>query len=221
MFLTFVGTNQDPTEPFGMEELLHATQEVENTVNEEGNASESLALKEQEKTFRAYDSTVQEIINEQDKVIGLQEEIVTASKLLGGLLTVSERNSIKEEVNKAKEVFNLHIRDKKSLCDIHDIFNPHLFKDLVDGVRTACPTITNILEQLVLSSNTSRNTIKTESLKMKATVHLLASLLDVRDQHSRNDIPLLFGLLCICYGAGPAMIRILQRIGLSESFPTL
>lgn len=193
MFLTFVGTNQDPTEPFGMEELLHATQEVENTVNEEGNASESLALKEQEKT----------------------------SKLLGGLLTVSERNSIKEEVNKAKEVFNLHIRDEKSLCDIHDIFNPHLFKDLVDGVRTACPTITNILEQLVLSSNTSRNTIKTESLKMKAAVHLLASLLDVRDQHSRNDIPLLFGLLCICYGTGPAMIRILQRIGLSESFPTL
>lgn len=221
MFLTFVGTNQDPTEPFGMEELLHATQEVENTVNEEGNASESLALKEQEKTFRAYDSTVQEIINEQDKVIGLQEEIVTTSKLLGGLLTVSERNSIKEEVNKAKEVFNLHIRDEKSLCDIHDIFNPHLFKYLVDGVRTACPTITNILEQLVLSSNTSRNTIKTESLKMKAAVHLLASLLDVRDQHSRNDIPLLFGLLCICYGAGPAMIRILQRIGLSESFPTL
>jgi hypothetical protein len=56
---------------------------------------------------------------------------------------------------------------------------------------------------------------------MKAAVHLLASLLDIRDQHSKNDIPILFHLLCICYGAGPAWIRPLQRLGLSESFPVL
>lgn len=44
---------------------------------------------------------------------------------------------------------------------------------------------------------------------------------DVRDQHAGNDIPLLFGLLCICYGARAAMIKILQHIVLFKSYPTL
>ena len=78
-------------------------------------------------------------------------------------------------------------------------------KKLVTDIKMRCPTITNILQQLVISSSTSRNTIKTESMKMKAAVHLLSSLLDVKDRHSKNDIPLLFGLLCLCYGAGPAI----------------
>ena len=79
----------------------------------------------------------------------------------------------------------------------------------------------SILEQLVLSANVTRNTMKTPRMKMKAAVHLLGSLMDVRDQNANNDIPILFGLLCLCFGAGPSMIGLLQRLGLSKTYPVL
>ena len=168
-----------------------------------------------------YDQSVQQIIAEQEEVIKLQEEIISTGSFLGGLLTLSERTCIRKEVDNAKDIFNLHIHDNNYSNDLSDVFDPCLFQRLVVDIKAKCPTITNILEQLVLSPNISRNVIRTENLKMKAAIHLLASLLDIRDQHAKNDIPLLFGLLCICYGAGPSVIRILQRLGLTESFPTL
>jgi hypothetical protein len=189
--------------------------EAETKLRQQGND------KDLKTSFIGYDSCVQRIIAELENVVGLQDKIVSTGGLLGGLLSVSERNSIRDEVVKAKNIFNLHVRDDNASNDLRCIFDPMLFQNLVIAITTACPTITNILEQLVLTSNTGRNVIKTETMKMKAAVHLLASLLDIRDQHARNDIPILFGLLCICYGAGPAVIRVLQRLGLTESFPTL
>ncbi len=185
-------------EPFDMQELMGVTRQ--------GNVTSTSATEEEEninisnENFIEYDKCVQKIIDEQEEVISLQDDIVSTGGYLGGLLSLSERNSIKTEVDKAKKLFNLHIRDDNSLKDLRHIFDPLLFQRLVTGIKTACPTITNILEQLVLSSSTSRNIIKTESMKMKAAVHLLASLLDIRDQHSKNDIPMLFGMLCICMG---------------------
>lgn len=105
--------------------------------------------------------------------------------------------------------------------DLAGKFDPLLFHKLVQQLGEECPTITNILEQLVLSYNTSRNTMKTVSMKMKSAVHLLAQLIDICDQRSGNDIPVLFGLLCMSYGAGPSMIQLFQHLGLSESFQVL
>ncbi len=207
--------------PFDMQELMGVTRHLEENVTSTSATEEEENINISNENFIEYDKCVQKIIDEQEEIISLQDDIVSTGGYLGGLLSLSERNSIKTEVDKAKKLFNLHIRDDNSSKDLRHIFDPLLFQRLVTGIKTACPTITNILEQLVLSSSTSRNIIKTESMKMKAAVHLLASLLDIRDQHSKNDIPMLFGLLCICYGAGPAVIRVLQRLGLTESFPTL
>ena len=211
----------DNEEFMSLEELLSETRELEDSVPTPATTdSSSEKLSELRKSFIDYDNQVKELINKQDEVISLQQDIVSTGRLLGGLLSLSERNVITSEVDKAKQLFNLSLRENKGK-DISDIFNPLLFQNLVSDVKSTCPTITNILEQLVLTHNTSRNVTKTESIKMKAAVHLLASLLDIRDQHCKNDIPILFGLLCICYGAGPALIRPLQRLGLSESFPVL
>ena len=204
-----------------LKELLSEKRELEDSIPAPATTdSSSKKLSELQKSFIDYDNHVKELMNMQDEVISLQKDIISTGRLLGGLLSLSERNVITSEVNKAKQLFNLNLRENKG-NDISDIFNPLLFQNLVSGLRSTCPTITNILEQLVLTYNTSRNVMKTESMKMKAAVHLLASLLDIRDQHSKNDIPILFGLLCIYYGAGPALIRPLQRLGLSESFPVL
>ena len=107
------------------------------------------------------------------------------------------------------------------MVDILEKLDPLYFNNSLERLRCECPTIVNILEQLVLSSNASRNTRKTEHNKLKCSVHLLSSLMDVRDQYGSNDIQVLFGLLCLSFGVGPKMIEMLQRIGLSESFPVM
>ncbi|CAB4000436.1 Hypothetical predicted protein [Paramuricea clavata] len=172
------------------------------------------------KSLNEYDANVQDIIKLQEHVIATQHKIISSGSFLGGLLSLSEKNAIKSEVNQAKQIFNLKIRENKRK-DISEVVNPLLFQQLLVDIKNACPTITAVLELLVLTNNTSQNVLKTENVKMKATVHLLASMIDIRDQHGNNDFPLLFGLLCLCYGAGPSLIRMLQCLGLSESFPML
>ena len=66
-----------------------------------------------------YDQSVQDVIVEQEKVIKLQEEIIS------------------------------------------NVFDPFLFQRLVVDIKAKFPTITNILGQLVLSPNVSRNVIRT------------------------------------------------------------
>jgi hypothetical protein len=87
--------------------------------------------------------------------------------MLGGLLYV-----IESEVNMAKKVFNLGLRSGETK-DLMTILNPLLFQDTLKRLRSTCPTIVSILEQLVLSPNATRNVIKTPDMKMKAAVHLL------------------------------------------------
>ena len=167
-----------------------------------------------------YERSAQRTIKKQEEVISLYKDIVGSGSLLGGLLSLTERKVINEEVKKVKTMFNLNMRTNK-VIDLANVFDPFLFQNLVVRIKEECPTIANILEQLVLSPNASRNVIKTEDMKMKAAVHQLASLIDVRDQNGKNDIPILFGLLCLCYGAGYSMIGLLRHLGLSESYPVL
>lgn len=167
-----------------------------------------------------YERSVQRTIKKQEEIISLYKDIVGSGSLLGGLLSLTERKVINEEVKKVKTMFNLNMRTNE-IIDLSNVFDPFLFQSLVVQIKEECPTIANILEQLVLSSNASRNVIKTEDMKMKAAVHHLATLIDVRDQNGKNDIPILFGLMCLCYGAGYWMIGLLQHLGLSESYPVL
>jgi hypothetical protein len=187
-------------------------------------AQEKTALAEQFSKLgdkiELYEKTASAIISTQDEIIYSYKEIVDSGNLLGGLLTISEKDAITGEVEKLRTILNLGLR-AKGVVDIAEKFDPMLFSNIAHKVQHQCPTITNILEQLVLTRNTSRNTLKTADMKMKASIHLLASLMDVRDQHAGNDIPILFGLVCLCYGAGPSMIQIMQHLGLSESFQVL
>jgi len=143
-----------------------------------------------------YEHTACELVSKQDKPIMLYKDVVDNGTLLGGLLSLSERNAIIKEVREAKGIFNLGVRNKDAV-DLIEVFDPLLFNKLLNKLKVKCPTNTNILEQLVLSRNASRNTIKTPTMKMKAGVHLLASLLDIRDQRGSNDVPILFGLFWI------------------------
>ncbi|KAK3745425.1 hypothetical protein QZH41_010249, partial [Actinostola sp. cb2023] len=173
-----------------------------------------------EAAFNAFETQANSISSKQDDIINLYKEILDSGELIGGLLSLSERNTIREEIKKVEVIFNIGLKTNE-VVDLLDKIHPSFFNQMVEKMKKGCPLITNILEQLVLTSNASRNKKKTVSMKMKASVHLLSSLMDVRNQKAGNDIPLLFGLLCLCYGAGPSMIEVLQHLGLSESFPEL
>ena len=168
-----------------------------------------------------YITVTEKIILNQQETIQHYKEIVNTGKLLGGLMTVSERKNIQAEIPHIRRIFNPGLRNEKEVTDIIEILDPHMFVRMLSELKQDCPTIMNILEQLVLSSSASRNVHKTISVKLKASVHVLASLMDIRDQNAKNDIPVLFGLLCLCCGTGPSLIEFLQHLGLSESHRVL
>lgn len=177
-------------------------------------------VKRLEDLDKMHQRQAQTVCKLQEEIINLYKEILDEGELLGGLLSTSERNVMQEEVKKAKTIFDLGLRTNE-VIDLIDKIDPFIFDEMVNNLKKECPMITNVLEQLVISDNTSRNIKKTATMKMKASVHLLSSLMDVRSQKGGNDVAILFGLLCICYGAGPSMIEILQHLGLSESFQLL
>ena len=97
-------------EPFDMQELMGVTRQLEENVTSTSATEEEENINISNENFIAYDKCVQKIIDEQEEVISLQDDIVSTGGYLGSLLSWSERNSIKTEVDKAKKLFNLHIR---------------------------------------------------------------------------------------------------------------
>lgn len=167
-----------------------------------------------------YDEQVANIFQRQEEVIDLYKDILDIGNLLGGILSLSERKQITYEVQRTKEILTLGIRSKQTV-DVLNVLDPSLFNKLLEKLKAQCLTIVNVLEQFVLTSNASRNTRKTEHTKLKASIHLLSSLMDIRDQNGANDLQIIFGLLCLSFGAGPRIIEVLQHLGLTESFPVM
>ena len=132
-----------------------------------------------EDKFTMYKEKAGTILSEQEAVINLYKDILEHGSLLGGTLSLSERQNVQNEINKIKLIFNLGIRDEKNTQDLMQFLDPSLFQNLLSEVKLQCPMLITILEQLVLSSNASRSKRKTPEIKMKAAIHLLASMLDV------------------------------------------
>ena len=59
-----------------------------------------------------YEKTASDLMYMQDEVIDSYKEIVDSGNLLGGLLTISERDVITGEVEKVREILNLGLRSK-------------------------------------------------------------------------------------------------------------
>ena len=57
--------------------------------------------------------------------------------------------------------------------------------------------------------------------KLKCGVNALALLLSVPNQKFSNNVRLLFGVLCISYGAGKQFINMLNAMGLSPHWDTM
>ncbi len=81
-----------------------------------------------------YERSAQHTIKKQEEVISLYKDIVGSSSLLGGLLSLTERKVINEEVKKVKTMFNLNMRTNK-VIDLANVFDPFLFQNLVVRIK--------------------------------------------------------------------------------------
>ena len=134
------------------------------------------------------------------------------------VLSAEQTKSIVKELKILEDICNTGIHSGKNDTEL---IKPSLFKDFSLAVGERCPLLKNIIETLVVSNACERNVHKTNEKKMLCGYHALALLLNVRNSNCCSDFPLLFGLLCLSYGAGKQFINMLQSIGISLHFDTM
>lgn len=135
-------------------------------------------------------------------------------------LTLHQQMAIKDEMKLFEKVCEKDIRTGSSLQSFENI-HPALFKDILAEVGANCPLIHEILETLVVTNPRSRNILKTNNHKMMCALQLLGFMSNIRNSNARVCFPLMFGILCISYGAGKRFIDMLQSMGLSLHWNTM
>ena len=82
------------------------------------------------------------------------------------------------------------------------------------------PLIFSILQTL-LASDPRKRVHKSPDYKIKCGINALALLLSVHNEKFSNDVRLVFGLLCVSYGAGKQFVNMLHKIGLTSHWDTM
>lgn len=135
-------------------------------------------------------------------------------------LSGHQKATIKDEIRVLEGLCNTNIRDG-SAQEAYENITPSIFHEFTQAVQEKCPLIHELIETLVLSNQQERNVHKTNSHKMLCGLQTLAFMVNIRNSNARNCFPLLFGLLCISYGAGKQFIDMLQSMGLSLHWNTM
>ena len=135
-------------------------------------------------------------------------------------LTEQQKASIKSEMRLLEHICDKNICGSSVLESSSNI-NPMLFKEILYAFTDRCPFVFEIVESLVISNPVSRNILKTNAHKILCGLQTLGFISNIRNSKTQNCFPLMFGLLCISYGAGERFIDMLQSMGLSLHWNTM
>jgi hypothetical protein len=135
-------------------------------------------------------------------------------------LSDKQKNTVKLEMKVLEDICDTNIRGS-SVHDTSNTIGATLFKDILEAVCEKCPLIYDMVKTLVISNPLSRNLLKTNAHKMLCGLHTLGIISNIRNSKTRNCFPLIFGLLCISFGAGKQFIDMLQSMGLSLSWKSM
>lgn len=135
-------------------------------------------------------------------------------------LSKHQKATIKYEMKVLEGLCDKNIRGS-SAQESSDNISPSLFKEILETVHEKCPLVNEMLEALVISNPVSRNLLKTNAHKMLCGLQTLGFIGNIRNSRTRNCFPMMFGLLCISYGAGKQFIDMLQSMGLSLHWNTM
>lgn len=136
-------------------------------------------------------------------LINAYESEISRLKMEGShdQLSKRQKSTVREEMKVLERLCDTNIRDGSSQ-EAYDSVSPHLFKEFTEEVQERCPLIHEVIETLVISNQQERNVYKTNSHKILCGLQSLAFMVNIRNSNARNSFPLLFGLLCVSYGAG-------------------
>lgn len=180
----------------------------------EGMAEVQVLLAEFTREARERDQLMKTLLN------NFETELANAQVVDHARLTKQQTEVAVKEMKTLEEICNLGVRSCQDV-DVADLISPTIFQEFVNAVSDKCPLLRNIVETLVISNSTERNVNKTNEQKLLGGHHALALLLNTRNSKCLNDFPLLFGLLCVSYGAGKRFINMLQSVGMSLHYNSL
>ena len=203
-----------------IQQKLLATEEVMRQAWErlaiatEGMADVQLLLAEFTREARERDKLIKTLMN------NLETELTNAQVVNHARLTKQQTEVVVKEMKTLEETCNLGVRSCQDV-DVTELNSPTIFQEFVSAVSEKCPLLRNIMETLVISCSTERNVNKTNEQELLSGHHALALLLNTRNFECLNDFPLLFGLLCVSYGAGKKFVNMLQSAGMSLHYNSL
>ena len=180
----------------------------------EGMAEVQVLLAEFTREARERDQLMKTLLN------NFETEPTNAQVVDHARLTEQQREVVVKEMKTLEEFCNLGVRRCQDV-DVAELISRTIFQEFVNAVSDKCPLLRNIVETLVISYSTERNVNKTKEQKLLSGHHALALLLNTRNSKCLNDFPLLFGLLCVSYGAGEKFINMLHSVGMSLHYNTL
>ena len=132
-------------------------------------------------------------------------------------ISMSQQQQMLKEVKEMEHLCSFGLRMDG---DVDRVIHDNIFKTLLQNVEERCPLIYSILQTLLVSDERKR-VHKSPEYKMKCGVNALALLLSVHNQKFSNDVRLVFGLLCVTYGAGKQFVNMLHKIGLTPHWDTV
>ena len=207
-------------EMVNIQQKLLATEEVMRQAWEwlaiatEGMADVQVLLAEFTREARERDQLMKTLSN------SLETELTNAQVVNHARLTKQQTEVVVKEMKTLEEICNLGVRSCQDV-DVAELIPPTIFQEFVSAVSEKCPLLRNIVETLVISCSTERNVNKTNEQKLLSGHRALTLLLNTRNPKCLNDFPLLFGLLCVSYGAGKNFVNMLQSVGMSLHYNSL
>jgi hypothetical protein len=151
-----------------------------------------------------------------DALVKLYEIQVQNIHHTGVKLNAEQQQEISVEMKRLEELSNKGYRTGKFWTDT-SIPND-MFVSFLDEISRTCPLFIGCF---VGSNKQERNIHKTAHYKLLCACQSLVVLLNIRNSRAMNDFVLLFGMLCISYGAGKQFINMLSSLGLSLHWDTL
>ena len=113
--------------------------QVESLTNQNQELLQQMETVQQ--SLSEYVSLSDQIIDNQEIIISLYKDLVSTGEMLGGLMSISERDTITAEIKRARSVFNLGLRSGEA-------FQPTLFSNSLEQLKQQCPTIVSVWSSL-------------------------------------------------------------------------
>lgn len=159
--------------------------------------------------------------NELVTVLLLQYEAVISNlkedkEVLDSAMITGQKIRVQEEMKAFEGVVGLGLRNNAEA-----VLDGQVFLNVMTQFKERCPLLEDILSTLLVTGTARRSILKTPEYRMKCGVNALACLLSVRTQYPNNDVNLVFGLMCITYGAGKQFINMLHAMGLTPCWDSL